>query len=356
ASPFLHDLPYNVHALGSSQKRWYVPAFAQFLRNNRHRFDGVIVHGLWEFTGLAALLSLGDTPYAVFPHGMLDPWFKRAYPAKHAKKWLYWLLAEYWVLRHAHRVLFTTQTESTLATQSFWLHNWTPAITPIGCEPPPADTARLIEAFHQRCPDLRDKRFLLYLGRIDPKKGADLLLDAFALTAKASPGLDLHLVIAGPETNPWATDLRASKSALTNSNYIHWPGMILGDAKLGALAAAEAFVLPSHQENFGVAVVEALSAGTPVLISNQVNLAPEVAADNCGYVEPDTVEGTATLLTRWMKTTQADRAAMSTQARLTFATRYDMRRNAEAILRIFEPHLKQATTTSLRDSEIQEAR
>src|SRR6185437_11804058 len=102
AAPFLRDLPFPVHALGSGRKRWFGPALLKWLRKNRSRFDGVIVHGLWEFTGISALLSVAKHPgYVVFTHGMLDPYFKRAYPMKHAKKWLYWLPAEYWVLRCA---------------------------------------------------------------------------------------------------------------------------------------------------------------------------------------------------------------------------------------------------------------
>ena len=83
AAPFLRDLPFPVHALGSAHKRWFRPALLRWLRKNRERFDGVIVHGLWEFTGLSALLSVAKHPgYVVFTHGMLDPYFKRAYPCK----------------------------------------------------------------------------------------------------------------------------------------------------------------------------------------------------------------------------------------------------------------------------------
>ena len=75
------------------------------------------------------------------------------------------------------------------------------------------------------------------------------------------------------------------------SDRVHWPGMLKGDAKWGAFAVSDAFVLPSHQENFGIAVAEALACGRPVLISDQVNIAPEIEADGCGIVEHDTLEG-----------------------------------------------------------------
>jgi glycosyltransferase involved in cell wall biosynthesis len=145
ASPFLADFPCPTHALGSSKKSWYVPAFARWLAANRARFDGVLLHGLWEYTGLATLRTLaGHTPYAVFPHGMLDPYFKRAHPAKHLKKSLYWRAIESRVLRRAHRVLFTTAVERDLAQQTFSPARWQSLVVPIGAEPPPPNPAQLL--------------------------------------------------------------------------------------------------------------------------------------------------------------------------------------------------------------------
>jgi glycosyltransferase involved in cell wall biosynthesis len=112
--------------------------------------------------------------------------------------------------------------------------------------------------------------------------------------------------------------------------------MLKGDAKWGAFAVSDAFVLPSHQENFGIAVAEALACGRPVLISDQVNIAPEIEADGCGLVEPDTLKGTISLLERWLALTPDERESMQQQAKITFARRYDMRRNSALILRIFE--------------------
>jgi glycosyltransferase involved in cell wall biosynthesis len=334
AAAFLTGLPFPVHAFGSSQPRWWRPALLRWLRSNRSRFDGVIVHGLWEYTGWAARRAFpGRLPYMVFPHGMLDPWFKRTYPAKHLKKWLYWLLSEYWTLRAATRVLFTTETERDLARHTFWPARWTPMVTPLGCEPPPEDTATLLAAFHERCPEMRGKRFLLFLGRIDPKKGCDLLVEAFAEAANDAP--ELHLLMAGPDPARWGSRLQAEAEAAEFADRIHWPGMLQGSAKWGALAACEAFILPSHQENFGIAVVEALASGKPVLLSDQVNIAPEIAAANCGLVEPDTLAGTKRLLARWLTMDPAERAAMGVAARKMFQTRFDMRRNAAKILGVF---------------------
>jgi glycosyltransferase involved in cell wall biosynthesis len=334
AAPFLRDLPFTVHALGSSRRRWYRPSLTRWLRANRDRFDGIMVHGLWEFTGLAARLAHGRVPYVVFTHGMLDPYFKRAFPAKHAKKWIYWLAAEYWVLRGAARVLFTTGAERELAAQSFWLHHWNPVITPLGSEPPPADTSALLEAFHAACPAAAGQRFLLFLGRINEKKGCDLLVRAFSALSAAHP--DLHLVMAGPDPANWRTRLDEIAAAAGCTARIHWPGMLLGDAKWGAFAACEAFVLPSHQENFGIAVVEALASGRAVLLTHPVNIAQDLSGEGCALVEADTDARVKRLLTRWLALSATEREHMSLRARETFLRRYNMRDNAETILRVFE--------------------
>jgi len=338
-APFLGDFPFPVHALGRQKKSWYSPKLIPWILKNRHRFDGVIVHGLWEFTGLAALIAIaGHKPFLVFTHGMLDPYFKRRYPLKHMKKWVYWLLAQYWILRSASYVLFTTELERQLAPKTFWLWHWNPMVVSYGSDPQIPEIGELAPAFYERCPELDveddGRSYLLYLSRIHPKKGCDLLIKAFTIVASAHP--KLHLIMAGPD----ATDMRKTLQPIVDeaglADRVHWPGMLKGNAKWGAFAISDAFVLPSHQENFGIAVAEALACGLPVLISDQVNIAPEIEADGCGLVEHDTLEGTINLLERWLALNPDERESMRQQTKLTFAKRYDMRKNSPLILRTLE--------------------
>ena len=150
--------------------------------------------------------------------------------------------------------------------------------------------------------------------------------------------------MAGPDPGGWRERLEALACNSGCTDRIHWPGLLLGDAKWGAFAACEAFVLPSHQENFGVAVVEALASSRPVLLTHPVNIAQDLATDGCALVEPDTEEGITRLLTRWLALTPSQRTEMASNARNCFLQRYDMRRNAEAILRVFEkPNTAQAS-------------
>src|SRR5213076_1488953 len=115
--------------------------------------------------------------------GMLDPWFKRTYPLKHLKKWIYWPWADYRVLRDARAVLFTTEEERLLARQSFWLYRCREAVVDYGTAGPTGDAARQRESFRSAFPMLRDTRNLLFLSRLHPKQGCDTLLAAFARVA-----------------------------------------------------------------------------------------------------------------------------------------------------------------------------
>lgn len=335
-SPFLRDIGFPVHALGPARMGYrYTPRLIPWLRANRHRFDGVIVHGMWQHTGYAVWRTMaGRVPYFVFPHGMLDPYFKRAFPLKHLKKWPYWLGVDVWVLRAARRVLFTCEAEAELAKESFWLHQWKPQVVPFGAVPSEGNPAAQREAFLQLHPQLRGARFLLFLGRIHPKKGCDLLIDAFLKIAVRD--LELHLVMAGPDQQGWTSELEARVTAAGLTTRVHWPGMLTGDAKWGAFYTAEAFVLPSHQENFGIAVAEALSCGIPVLLSDKVNIAPEIARDGAGLMESDTAEATLRLLTRWLETPAQERQTMAARALDTFHRRYDMREGAQTIPHLFQ--------------------
>ncbi len=346
-APYLQRIDFPVHALGPTRTKYgFNSKLLPWLKANRSRFDGVVVNGLWQYCGYAAWRALsGNTPYVVFTHGMLDPYFKYAFPLKHIKKWLYWVPAEYRILRDAYRVLFTSKAEKRLAEQSFWLHKWNPYVVPYGASGPPGDSESLKQAFFERYPEIRDKRFLLFLGRIHRKKGCDLLINAFGKVAQEDP--QLHLVMAGPDQQHWSAELKEMAQKLHIHNRVHWPGMLTGNSKWGAFFASEAFVLPSHQENFGIAVAEALGCGTPVLLADKVNIAEDIVEDRAGLVELDTQEGTTNLLRRWIATPQDERSAMSKRATDCFRSRYDMRENAKAIIKLFE------TATTVSGAEVQ---
>ena len=333
SAPWLADLPFTVHALGPGRTGYlYAPRLVPWLRENAGRFDAVVVHGLWQYTSFASWRALhaSGTPYFVYPHGMLDPWFKRTYPLKHLKKSLYWPWAEYRVLRDAEAVLYTCEEERLLARQSFRLYRAREVVVNFGTAGPVGDAKAQGEAFLFRYPMLQDKRLLLFLGRIHVKKGCDLLIEAFARVASANP--NLHLVMAGPDQANWQAELEHRASELGVEDRILWPGMLTGDLKWGAFHAADAFVLPSHQENFGIAVAEALACGLPVLISDKINIWREIIEDGAGLVADDTEIGTTHLLEDWLLRPEGARQEMGRNARASFARRYEIRQAAKSLL------------------------
>jgi glycosyltransferase involved in cell wall biosynthesis len=337
AESFLHGFPLNVHALGPSRGGYgYNAKLVPWLKMNARRYDAVIVNGIWQYNGFGAWRALRNigTPYYVFPHGMLDPWFKRHYPIKHMKKWLYWPWATYRLLRDARVVLFTTEEERLQARLSFWLYRAREQVVDYGTSPPPRNAAELRSKFLSVHGELRDRRLLLFLGRIHEKKGCDLLIRAFARAASAEPSL--HLLMAGPGQERWVTKLKALAQDLGVADRITWPGMLRDEMKWGAFYAAEAFVLPSHQENFGIAVAEALGCGVPVLISDRVNICGEILAHNAGLVAPDTLPGVQQLLDEWLALSPLQRRAMGESALELFRRRFTVNAMAESLLAVIQ--------------------
>ncbi len=340
-APFLAGISCRIHALNQTYlgRFAFSPRLWRWLDQNAARFDAIVMHGIWSFPNIAVRFATrrAGKRYAVFVHGALDPWFNRQYPFKRLKKTIYWPM-QYSILRNAAAVFFTTSIERDLAQTSFRPSNWNSMVVPYGITnfgENSGEAQKQIEQFYGRLPQLKDRRFLLFLARIHEKKGCDLLLDAFARHAPEYP--DVDLVIAGPDGAGLQARLINQASRLGLDGRVHWPGFIRGDLKWGALRSCEAFVLPSHQENFGISVVEALAAGRPVLISNQVNIWREIEADAVGLVDDDTPHGTERLLRRWFALSAPERDAMADRARPSFLARYTMNRTAMVIKELFTP-------------------
>jgi glycosyltransferase involved in cell wall biosynthesis len=315
-APYLADLPFAVHGCGPGLGRYgYTPALARWIAANGHRFDAAVVHGLWNHASIGGWQGLrrARLPYLTFAHGMMDPWFARENPAKHWAKQVFWLLWQGRVLRDAQAVLFTSDEEQRLARGVFWGYDYVERVIAFGTAGPSEDAEGERAAFRAFVPKVDGRRFLLFLGRIHPKKGCDLLLQAFASLAEQHP--DVDLVMAGPDQMGMQAGLMALAQSAGVSHRVHWTGMLSGAVKWGAFRSAEAFVLPSHQENFGIAVAEAMACETPVLITDKVNIWREVEASGGGLVRPDTLAGVTGLVSSWLALPEHSRWAMREAAR-----------------------------------------
>jgi glycosyltransferase involved in cell wall biosynthesis len=311
----------------------YCRHLVPWLRENARKFDIVIVNGIWQYHSFAvrqALLRKGDTPYVVYTHGMLDPWFNKRYPLKHLKKALYWPWGEYRVLREAGAVLFTCEEERLLARQSFRPYHCNEVVVNYGTAGPKGDPQVELETFYEKFPHLREKRLVLFMGRLHEKKGCDLLLQAFAKVLAADA--DWQLVMCGPDQVGWQAKLNAMAGRLNIADRVTWAGMVSGDLKWGAVRAAEVFALPSHQENFGIVVAEALACGTPALISNKVNIWREVQRNGAGIVGTDDLDGCCSMLRTWLEISVEEKVEMRMRARACFLEEFEIHKASSTLV------------------------
>jgi glycosyltransferase involved in cell wall biosynthesis len=330
---------FRLHALGPGKFGYtYAPRLYPWLLENLGRFDAVVVHGLWLWPSIAALRalkkSIGSKPrFFLMPHGMLDPWFQRdpSRRLKAVRNFFYWWLVERHVVNGADALLFTCEEELRLARQTFGgYHPRREINVGYGIPEPPPFTESMRTAFLERVPGLGGRQYVLFLGRIHPKKGVDLLVNAYLQILKTDFP---DLVIAGPG---WDSEFgRRVAAAVGEHPKIHRVGMLEGEAKWGALYGCDAFVLPSHQENFGIAVVEALACNKPVLISNKVNIWREIAEDGAGVVEEDSVEGTARMLQRFVEGEMA--GGDKGRFRGCFRRRFEIQQAAQSFIVALEP-------------------
>lgn len=144
------------------------------------------------------------------------------------------------------------------------------------------------------------------------------------------------MLIVGPDQVGWQAGLERLSEKFGIKDRITWAGMLRDERKWEALAASEIFVLPSHQENFGIVVAEALACGIPVLISNQVNIWREIESENAGFVEQDTLTGTVNLFEAWNRLGEAGRSAMRVNCRRCFDRYFDLDCNASRFIELIE--------------------
>jgi glycosyltransferase involved in cell wall biosynthesis len=331
SSEYLGKDPFPIHALGMAKTSLkYHKNLAPWLLKNYSNFDIIIIHGLWSYHSHAAIKTFINfkkqntisPKIYVMPHGMLDPYFQKAESRKlkALRNDIYWKFFENKVINEVDGILFTCEEELLLARTTF--PNYKPKKeinVGYGIQPPPKYNAEMKAVFSKKVLNWNGKPHLLFLSRIHPKKGVDLLIKAYLKLEKELDDMP-QLIIAGPGLDE--TYGVAMQALAATSKNIVFPGMLSGDAKWGAFYESEVFVLPSHQENFGIAVVEALACAKPVLISNKVNIWREILNGNGGIVKDDTDTETYQLLKDWLTLNNEQKVQMSTDARHVFLKHY----------------------------------
>lgn len=256
---------------GSSRRR---------LDNSVRDADVVHVHTLWNPINRTVRRACARhrRPYVLMPHGMLDPY---SLSVKRWRKALYLWAIEQKNISSAHRLIYTTEEEARLAASQL------PSVPksvviPLGGNAPNGKADELASQFLARYPQARNRRQLLFLGRLHFKKGLDRILMALPGVLTVMP--DVLLTVAGDGEPQYEETLRNSIKARGLESSVLMTGRLDGDAKWGAYASAELFLLPSRQENFAITVAEAMQMGVPVVISNKVNTWPYVKEAGAGLI------------------------------------------------------------------------
>lgn len=255
------------------------PLLIQWLIQHIRGYDLVHTH-----TVFAPLISLTHglcrffrVPYVVTPHGMLEPW---ALTYKSSKKKLYYNKLEKAALKNASAIQATASPEQDNIKKLGFHHSF---LVPNGL--PQAQYVKLPspDVFHQKFPDTLGKKLILFLGRIDPKKGLDLLAPAFAQVYAAFP--ETHLILAGPDSIGFTSTARSYFVKSNCLDGVTFTGMLRGNLKYAALAAATLYVAPSYSEGFSMSVLEGMAAGLPCIITENCNF-PEAKVAQAAYVVP----------------------------------------------------------------------
>jgi glycosyltransferase involved in cell wall biosynthesis len=338
---------FTIHSLGHGKGFWhYQPLLVKWLQENILKFDIVIIDGLWQFHSFAVTKVTNHIkkqfpdkkiPHVlVMSHGMLDPYFQKAKERrlKAIRNWIYWKLIEHRVINNADGLLFTSQEELLLARTTFTpYHPKKEYNIGYGITSPPKCQEKMKTAFDALCPALNGKSYLLFLSRIHEKKGVDLLITAYKSLALEFEEIP-KLVIAGPGLDQvygkMIQQIVIDDSFLTDK--IFFTGMLTGNAKWGAIYGCDAFILPSHQENFGIAVAEALACSKPVLISDKVNIWREIKEG--GIIGTDDIIGVQKMLKKWLEMSLADKEKMATNAWQAYHENFESAQAAKKLYNI----------------------
>ncbi len=269
----------------------FAPGMKKWLKANVEQFEIIHIHAIFNHSSILAgkISRRCGIPYIVRPLGTLDPWslkqrrfMKQALLMGGAKK----------LITGAAALHCTTQAEYDVAGRlPFTLPP--PAIISLGV----SRTLFQPENFVSPGPTVAANPFLLFLGRLDPKKRLDTLIEAFAKATSQQHLSHWTLVLAGRGTRQYEATLRSTAANLGIHERVCFPGWLAGVQKEDALREAAVLALISHQENFGLAVAEAMAVGTPVIVTEPVNLSPVVREQNAGWVVPSDSGGLAEELT-----------------------------------------------------------
>lgn len=323
----------------------YSPKIKKAIENNIKNFDLVHINEIWKYPATIGMHISNklNIPYIVNPRGALYPY---TFGKKIYKKWFYYKLTMDGLLNNASAIHYTTDDEYREVHSFLKLKNKV-IIVPNGIDLSEFESLPSKEDMFKKYPNLRGKKLLLFLSRISWIKGLDVLFRAYSVLAKEKE--DIHLLIVGKddgdgyekEVRQWAVDYGIDSR-------ITFTGLQTGLEKLKALAGSDVFIQPSYSESFGMAVLEAMACGLPVVISDKVgNIYKEVEKNNAGIVVQTNAESLCTGIKALLDNEKLRKEASKNGKRLV-ADCYSIDKVADRMIESYEIVIRESKTKYIR--------
>ena len=298
-----------------------------WLLKKRNLYDIFIVHGIWEFNTLICRFLLKNN-YFIFTHGQLDPFFKKQI-LKKIKKQVYWWLFEKKNLLKSKSLLLTSENEKKLLENTFVnTKKIKKTVIHYGINKTKFNKKKCLKIFYKKFPQLKNKKFFLYLGRFHEKKGCEILIRS--IKKLINNNMNTFVLMAGPQ-NSYKDNLKELTKRYNLTNNFFWSDIILKDMKWGAISASEAMVLSSHGENFGVSLVESLSCSKPVLTTNKVNIYREIDRFKAGFVSNNNVNSFFKILNKFKKLKKNKIIEMKKNSLKCFESNFNLATNKNSL-------------------------
>ncbi|MDJ0734448.1 MAG: glycosyltransferase [Nostocaceae cyanobacterium] len=286
-------------------------------------------HGLWMFPNLYArqAATKNNLPLLISPRGMLEAWsLKNSW----FKKLPAWFLYEQQNLQKA--IVFHGTSKEEVNSIRKLNFSQPIALIPNGVSLPDLSKQPNREILLQYFPELTDKKWLLFLSRIHPKKGLDNLMRTWSKIANEFS--DWHLIIAGPDSSGYQKKLEILTKDLKLETSVTFTGMLSGKIKASALRNADLFVLPTHSENFGIAIAESLAYEVPVVTTKE---APweDLVKYGCGWWIEDNQKSLEIALREGMQLSDIQRKEMGRKGRIMVEKKYSWSTIAQEMSRVY---------------------
>ncbi|MEH1849643.1 MAG: glycosyltransferase [Nostoc sp.] len=315
-------------------------SMTKWLFHNVSDYDIVHTNAIFSYPILAAHLAcqFRIVPYIATPHGMMEPW---ALAYKAWKKKFYFTFFEKPSLQKANAIQIIASTE---ARQINTLDLKTPLIfVPNGINMTDFESLPSAELFYEQFPNTRNKTLIIFLGRIDPKKGLDLLATAFAKAHEKFP--ETHLIVAGPDNTGFLPTAESYFSEAGCKDAVTFTGMLTGAIKYAVLAAANIYVAPSYSEGFSMSVLEGMAAGLPCLITTGCNFPEAAEAKAASVVDINVTQIANALIGLLQDPIQAKN--MGDRARKLICENYTWDRIASKLISVYTDILENQTIPAI---------